>query len=196
MEIDLFAYVMLKSYDGTTSYTLYQPCTNHDLTENELPSFLPLLLVPLDSSLPGVRLISALAADADDEEAVFADLRFEMAIEVVSGFTPNSLLIFSLISSAAADASSSQKSREQKGLGLAAVVADGEVDIVVCEVVDDEVEEDARTRPFSVLRRAPRFKSFRLSGFPISAFNFLCHCHQSPFESRKGNYFFKYYTLF
>ena len=85
-----------------------------------------LLLAALDNSLPGVRLISALAAD-DDDEAVFADpRRFEMAVEVVSGFTPSSLLIFSLISSAAAEASSSQRSSEQRGLGFAAEGSDAE----------------------------------------------------------------------
>ena len=76
----------------------------------------PLPLAPLEKSLPGVRLISARAVDAD-EEAVVADRRFEMAVEVVSGFTPSSVLIFSLTSSTAAAASSSQRN-EQSGLGF------------------------------------------------------------------------------
>ena len=134
-------------------------------------SFLPLFLVPLDNSLPGVRLISALAAD-DDEEAAFADLRFEMAIEVVSGFTPNSLLIFSLISSAAVDASSSQKSNEQNGLGLAAAVADGEEDDIVG---DEVVEEDARTRPFSGCGGRPALKVFDCQDFQSSIRFFVCY---------------------
>ena len=50
-----------------------------------------MLLATLDNSLPGVRLISALAVE--DDEAVFDPRRFEMAVEVVSGFTPNSLRI-------------------------------------------------------------------------------------------------------
>ena len=74
-----------------------------------------------------MRLIKALAVD--DDEAVFPDRRFEMAVEVVSGFTPNSFLIFSLTSSAAAEASSSQRSSEQRGLGFTVAVSDAEAAI-------------------------------------------------------------------
>ena len=129
----------------------------------------PFPLAPLDKSLPGVRLINALAVDADDE-AVFADRRFEMAVEVASGFTPNLLRIFSLTSSVAAEVSSSQRSIEQRGRGFVAEVADAESAISVDQCL-------IKAGAFSVFLNPPRFwfKSLLFAGFPVDEFNMSNH---------------------
>ena len=119
-----------------------------------------MLLATLDNSLPGVRLISALAVE--DDEAVFDPRRFEMAVEVVSGFTPNSLRIFSLTSSAAAEASSSQSDSEQRGLGFAAEASD--VEAAISEGCEVSLVEAAA---FFSLPFPARFKSLRFAGFPF-----------------------------